>query len=347
MQQLLLDAARRGASDVHLAAGYGTTVRQHGELQVIDEHCLSGAEIEARLKTLCPDNKWAEFLQRFDVDFSLQLTDGETVHRFRVNYFRNSGTYGACFRIIPDVIPSFGWAGFPEALASRLISFRNGLVIVTGVTGSGKTTTLAMCIDKLCREGRQRIVTIEDPVEYLFGSTTGSLITQREIGMDVGGFGDGLRFALRQDPDVILVGEIRDRETAQMALSAAETGHMVFTTMHTRDARGAITRYADLFPQAVQGDIRSQLAMSLRAVISQHLVPCAQPGEKQALALEVLFNTLPVASAIRLGKIETIDNAIQTGRAEGMITLEESLRQLHMEGRITMETAEYFSKQGY
>ena len=153
---------------------------------------------------------------------------------------------------------------------------------------------------------------------------------------------DGLKYGLRQDPDVILVGEIRDRDTAQIALSAAETGHLVLSTLHTRDAKGAITRYLDLFPQNAQGEIRSQLSMSLRAVVSQHLLPGADPDAKQELALEILFNTSPVASAIRLGKIETIDTNIQTGAAAGMITLDESIKRLWRAGRITRETAEHY-----
>jgi twitching motility protein PilT len=162
------------------------------------------------------------------------------------------------------------------------------------------------------------------------------------VGLDVHSFADGLKFGLRQDPDVILAGEIRDQETAQVALSAAETGHLVFSTLHTRDAKGAISRYADLFPQEVQREIRSQLSFSLRAVISQHLLPSVHKGEKRVLALEVMFNNAPISSAIRFGKIESIDNNIFSGRAEGMTTLDDSLRRLLFDGRISRETAECF-----
>jgi len=174
----------------------------------------------------------------------------------------------------------------------------------------------------------------------VFPRAAHSIVTQREVGADVLTFADGLRAGLRQDPDVILVGEIRDRETAQMALSAAETGHLVFTTLHTRDAKGAITRYADLFPQDAQKDIRSQLAMGLRAIISQRLLPAPEKGAKRNLALEVLWNTHPIASAIRTGKVESIDNYLTTGREEGMVTFDESVRQLLKAGRITREVAE-------
>ncbi len=179
-------------------------------------------------------------------------------------------------------------------------------------------------------------------VGYVFPKTTASIITQREVGGDVASFADGLKYGLRQDPDVILVGEIRDRETGQMALSAAETGHLVFSTLHTRDAKGAISRYGDLFPQSAQGEVRARLAMSLRAVISQHLVPSGHDGIKRALALEILFNNAPIASAIRSGKFESIDTNILTGRADGMMTLDESVKRLLQAGKITRETADRF-----
>jgi twitching motility protein PilT len=244
--------------------------------------------------------------------------------------------------VIPAAIPDFAWAGFPETLARRLAHFRNGLVLICGVVGSGKTTSLAMLIHLLNQQGGYRIITIEEPVEYLFPKTAASIVTQREVDVDVQTFADGLKYALRQDPDVILVGEIRDRETAQMALTAAETGHLVCSTMHTRDARGAITRFSDLFPQGDQREIRSQLALSLRAVISQHLLPNVHRDEKRVLALEILLNNSAIAAAIRAGKVESIDNVILTSRSEGMVTLDESIKRLLREQRISKEIAERF-----
>jgi twitching motility protein PilT len=266
----------------------------------------------------------------------------ERTQRFRANQFRSGQSLGPCFRIIPSAIPDFEWAGVPFELADRLAHFRNGLVIVSGITGSGKTTTLAMIVNLLCQEGGYRIITVEEPIEYVLPKSTGSVVTQREVGDDVHSFADGLKYGLRQDPDVILVGEIRDRETAQMALSAAETGHLVFATMHTRDAKGAISRYADLFPQSVQFEIRAQLATSLRAVISQHLLPAMRPNQKRELALEIMFTNPAIASAIRFGKLETIDNYIVTGRADGMLSLDESVKRLLNASKITRETAEFF-----
>jgi twitching motility protein PilT len=178
-------------------------------------------------------------------------------------------------------------------------------------------------------------------VEYIYPRAAGCVLTQREVGTDVLSFADGLKYGLRQDPDVILVGEIRDRETAQMALSAAETGHLVFTTLHTRDAKGAISRYADLFPQEVQRDVRYQLAASLRAVVAQRLLPALERGAKRHLALEVLWNTHPIASAIRFGRLESIDNYLLTAREDGMISFDESVRQLLLKGEINRETAEH------
>jgi twitching motility protein PilT len=242
--------------------------------------------------------------------------------------------------VVPSTIPNFAWAEFPSALAERMAFVRDGLVIVTGATGSGKTTTLAMIINLINQAGGARIITVEEPVEYLFPRAANSVVTQREVGSDVLTFADGLKYGLRQDPDVILVGEIRDRETAQIALSAAETGHLVFTTLHTRDAKGAISRYADLFPQDVQRDIRSQLAMSLRAVVSQRLLQATQKGAKRHLALEVLWNTYPIASAIRQGKLESIDNYLITSRDDGMVSFDESVRQLLRAGKISHEIAE-------
>jgi twitching motility protein PilT len=259
-----------------------------------------------------------------------------------VNLFHSGQQVGACFRFIPAEIPDFTWAGFPVALAERLAGFRNGLVLMTGVAGSGKTTSLAMIVNLINRRGGSRIITIEEPVEYLFPPAANSLVTQREVGVDVRTFAEGLVSGLRQDPDVMLVGEIRDRETARMALSASETGHLVFSTLHSRDAKGAISRLVDLFPQTTQSEIRSQLSFSLRSVISQHLLPSITPGEKRELALEILFNNSPIASGIRQGKLESIDNNILTGAADGMRTLSDSVKQLQATGLISRETAERY-----
>jgi len=329
-------AVQGGASDLHLIAGHPPVLRLHGELTELPEPALTAEEIEPLFAAICPAGAFERLEAQKNVDFSF-AADGV---RFRANLFQSGRQLGACFRVIPGSIPNFDWAGFPLELADRLANLRDGLVVVTGPTGSGKTTTLAMIVNRLNRAGGYRIITVEEPVEYVFPKANNSVVTQREVGVDVLTFADGLKYGLRQDPDAILVGEIRDRETAQMALSAAETGHLVFTTLHTRDAKGAITRFPDLFPQDVQPQVRSQLALGLRAVVSQRLLPGLERGDKWQLAIEVLWNTHPVASAIRQAKIESIDNCLVTGRADGMMTFDESVRQLLKAGRISRAVAE-------
>ncbi len=342
----LATAVEAGASDLHIVPGYPPTLRVHGRLRQLDSSASTPDAIRGLLSPLCPAYAMGRFRAARNVDFSLELTVGGRPERFRVNYFLSNEQMGACFRVIPSAIPDFHWASFPEDLAQRLAHFRNGLVLICGVVGSGKSTTLAMLMNLLNQEGGYRIVTVEEPVEYLLPKTPVSVVTQREVGRDVHTFADGLKYALRQDPDVILAGEIRDRETAQMALSAAETGHLVVSTLHTRDAKGAISRYADLFPQAVQQEVRSQLAMSLRTVVSQHLLPSAREDEKRVLGLEIMFNNSAISAAIRFNKIESIDTVILTSRADGMRTLDESIKQLLREGRISRKTAERFVSPG-
>jgi len=338
----LQSAVEFSASDLHLVVGHPPVLRVHGELQPLTESILHMESLEPILLSACPPQFVDEFRSELNLDFATSIQIGDVKQRFRANYFFNHETIGACFRVIPATIPDFAWARFPADLADRLASFRNGLILVSGVTGAGKTTTLAMLIQKLNLAGGYRIITIEEPIEYLFPRVRNSVVTQREVGVDVHTFADGLKFGLRQDPDVVLVGEIRDRDTAQIALSAAETGHLVLSTVHTRDAKGAVSRFVDLFPQSVQHEVRAQLALGLRAVVSQHLLPSIEPGERRHLALEVMFNTSAIASAIRFGKLESIDNAILTGRSSGMITLDESIRRLLVDQKIDRLTAEQF-----
>lgn len=340
IREWLLYAIEVGASDLHLIVGYPPVLRLHGDLTELPEPPLNVDDGESMLRSLCPSAAKAQLQAQKSVDFSLSLMVNGRIQRFRANLFHTAKRLGACLRVVPASIPDLAWAEFPQPLAQQLAFLRDGLVIVTGSSGSGKTTTLAMLVNLVNRAGGYRIITVEEPVEYRFPRAANSVVTQREVGTDVLTFADGLKHGLRQDPDVILVGEIRDRETAQMALSAAETGHLVFTTLHTRDAKGGISRYADLFPQDVQKDIRVQLALSLRAIVSQRLLPAIKPGAKRHLALEVLFNTYPIASAIRTGKLESIDNYLLTSRGDGMVSMDESVRQLLRAGKISRTTAE-------
>jgi len=336
----LSHAVDAGASDLHLIVGYPPVLRLHGDLIELAEPPLAADEARELLSSLCPPESLARLEAQKNVDFSFGVVLGGRICRFRANLFHSSRHIGGCLRVVPIAIPDFEWAEFPLPLAQQLAFLRDGLVIVTGATGSGKTTTLAMIVNLVNRTGGYRIITVEEPVEYMFPRMANSVVTQREVGRDVLTFADGLKYGLRQDPDVILVGEIRDQETAQMALSAAETGHLVFTSLHTRDVKGAVTRYADLFPQDVQREIRAQLAMSLRAIVSQRLLPSTQKAGKRHLALEVLWNTYPIASAIRTNKVESIDNYLITCRADGMVSFDESIRQLLRAGKISREVAE-------
>jgi twitching motility protein PilT len=357
MHALLADAVRAEASDLHLLAGHAARLRIHGQLSAHGD-AVAGAPLAAMLRAVSPaataemiDENVHEAARRMgddlihDLDFSYQALLNDQQHRFRFNVFYARGTLGACVRMIPARVPSVEWSGLPPHIIGRCLGFHNGLILTTGVAGSGKSTTLAILLEHLIREQGCRVITVEEPIEYVHAFGDNALITQREVGVDVPSFAAGLKYGLRQDPDVILVGEIRDQETAQMALTAAETGHLVLSTMHTRDAKGAISRFTDLFPSGRTDEICAQLALNLRAVFSQHLLPSAVPGDKRVLALEVMFNNLPVASAIRANNLVAVGDAILTGKSDGMITLDDHLAEHVQTGRLdphlALETANH------
>ncbi len=341
---ILSAAVDREASDVHLVPGYPVTLRIHGRLVPAEEPALTAERVRVMIEAILPSRLAGRLDDGKNFDFSIALKHRGSPCRFRGNVYLAQGCWCACLRHVPETIPSFEWMCFPEGLAQRLVGHKNGLVIVTGVAGSGKSTTLAAMISLRCNQGSVRVITVEEPIEYVHTPSSTSMVTQREVGRDVDSFFDGLKFGLRQDPDIIMVGEIRDRETARMALSAAETGHLILATLHTQDAKGAITRLVDLFPHEAQDDVRAQLALSLRSVVSQHLLPPAREGDKRALALEILHVNQPVRIAIKFGKIDSIESAIQTGRRDGMVTLDDELQRLLQEGRISLETAKRFAK---
>ena len=344
LEGILRSAQQREASDVHLVPGYPVSFRVHGRLVDDGGAVLEARQVRSLVESILPSRLQGRLDELKNVDCSLSFDcDGRSC-RFRANVFVAQGQWCACLRHVPDEIPTFAWMGFPEGLANRLLAHTNGLVIISGVTGSGKSTTLAALINVLNKRGGVRVITVEEPIEYVHTPAGSSMITQREIGRDVDSFYDGLKFGLRQDPDVILVGEIRDPETAAMALSAAETGHLILATMHTKDAKGVVTRLTDLFPRDRQDDVRTQLALSLRSVVSQHLLTAATEGEKRVLAIEVLHVNHPVRAAIKFGKIDSIESALQTGKRDGMVTLDDSLSRLATEGRISVETARRFAK---
>ncbi len=336
-------AVEREASDVHLVPGSPITFRVHGKLEPTGG-ALTADRTRQMIESVLPERLAGQLPERKNLDFSLAIEHDGKPRRFRASVYLAQSDWCACLRQVPTEIPSFEWMGFPEGLAQRLLSYPNGLVIITGVTGSGKSTTLAALINILNQKGGCRIITVEEPIEYVHPHVSSTLITQREVGRDVDSFFDGLKYGLRQDPDVILVGEIRDRETAQMALSAAETGHLILTTMHTRDAKGAVTRFVDLFPHAAQDDVRTQLSLSLRSVVSQHLLPPATGKGKRVLALEMMHVNNPVKVGIKFGKIDSIESAIQTGKRDGMLTLDDDLQRLVTAGRLSLDTARRFAK---
>lgn len=341
---LLRAAIERDASDLHLVPGYPPTLRVHGKMQPTGDDPLQVHEVRRMVEHMLPERLRGRLGERKDYDCSVPLAHNGRQHRFRANIYLSHSQWCACLRHIPGEVPSLDWLGFPRDLAERLVGYGNGLVIITGAVGSGKSTTLAALIHLLRQDAHKRAITVEEPIEYAHQPGRGGMVTQREVGRDVDSFAEGLKYGLRQDPDVLAVGEIRDRITAQMVLSAAETGHLILSTMHTRDAKGALTRFVDLFPSEVHDDVRRQLAMSLRSVVTQFLLPPADEGEKRVLALEVLHANMPAQIAIRLGRIETVESVIQTGKSKGMILLDDDLQRLVLEGKINHETARRLAK---
>ncbi len=351
LQTLLADTVRAEASDLHVLGDERPRIRVHGQLQSFGSAIANDA-LADMLASVCPpsirDNidsdarKAADKLGEsfsHDLDFSFESEVDGALQRYRVNVFYAHGRIGACVRVVPGTVPTAEWAGLPQDVIKRVVGFRNGLVLVTGVTGSGKSTTLAVILQEIIKNSTSRVITIEEPIEYVHGYGDNALITQREVGVDVYSFAAGLKYGLRQDPDVILVGEIRDRETAQMALTAAETGHLVLSTVHTRDAKGAVSRFTDLFPRERSDEICAQLAVNLRMVLSQHLLPHAQPNQRRVLAYEVMFSNLPVTSAIRSNNLVAIGDAILTGKSDGMITIDEVLIEHLQAGKLDLATA--------
>lgn len=341
---LLAQVVRTGASDLHMLVGSPPTLRLHGRLRALDTGALTSQQITQMMTSAMQALVRERFEHKKDLDFAIAASVGGQSVRFRANVFRSQGNVGACLRLIPSAIPSFEWMGIPPYVPARIVALHGGLVLITGITGSGKTTTLAGLVQALNQAGHRRIITIEEPIEYTFESAPNSLISQREVGVDVDSFAEGLKYSLRQDPDVILCGEIRDRPTAQMAISAAETGHLVLSTLHTQDAKGALTRLIDIFPPDQHQDVRGQLALSLKFVLTQHLLPNMNPAERRVLGLEILVVNDPVRAAIRLNKLESIETLLQTNRKLGMQTLDDSLAALACSRQISAETAHRYAK---
>lgn len=325
---LLQSAVIEGASDLHLTVGQPPVLRLHGDLVRMDLPRLTPVDTSEMFDEVVPDWQRDNFNELGEVDFSLSFPG---IGRFRVNAFRQRGTIGIACRLIPQAIPSIDSLGLPPVV-EELTNRRQGLILVTGPTGSGKSTTLAALIDKINRERAEHILTIEDPIEFLHRHQR-SIVNQREVGADTKSYANGLRAALREDPDVILIGEMRDLETTQAAVSAAETGHLVLATLHTPGAAETVHRILDIFPPYQQQQIRTQLALVLQAVISQQLLRRAdRPG--RVMAAEVLVVTPAIRNLIREGKVHQINSMMQAGAQFGMQTMEQALQNLYQRGLI-------------
>lgn len=324
---LLSETVRRAGTDLLLVPGAPPTLRRNGRLEPLPGTDPLGAS--DALDLLGPSLDTARrrrFLETGVVDLSLLAG---RLGRFRVNLHRTRGGSAAALRVLPRNVPAFSELGLPEALAERVRASR-GLVLVTGPTGSGKTTTLASLVDRINRTEHRHVVTIEDPVEYEHPHVL-SIVEQVEVGGDAPGFAEALVAALRQDPDVILVGEMRDAETARTVLTAAETGHVVLTTLHTNDAAQTVNRVLDLFPGPQQGQVRQQLSLALSAIVCQQLVP-RRDGTGRALAVELLLATDAVRAHVRRGSFHQLHGELTLGRRFGMVTMEESLARLVQAG---------------
>lgn len=331
MLDLLRQAMALDASDLHLTVEVPPVVRVHGALRPLAGPPLTPRQTQDLLFSILSDGQRRRFEEAGEIDFSYSV---HGVGRFRVNGYRQRGTIGVAIRLIPAEVRSFEDLGLPPILAD-LARRPKGLILVTGPTGSGKSTTLAAMIDLLNSEQALHILTLEDPIEYLHRHKR-SIVNQREVGTDTASFAVGLRAALREDPDVILVGEMRDPETMATALTAAETGHLVLATLHTVDAAQTVDRIIDSFPPHQQAQIRIQLAGTLVGIAAQLLLPRAD-GTGRVLAMEILVATPAVKNLIREEKTHQIPSAIQTGARHGMRSMEASLRDLYQRGLIRQE----------
>jgi twitching motility protein PilT len=332
---ILMEVVDRRASDLHLSAGAHPTVRIRGRLSPLEDYpVLSDTDTrEVVYSILTGDQR-----QRLETDWQLDFAYSIPGHaRFRVNAYYQRGAIGAAFRLIPFGLTSIDELGLPASVHDFTRRPR-GFVLVTGPTGSGKSTSLAAMLDEINRTREEHIMTIEDPIEFLHAHKK-CLVNQRELGSDAQSFADALRAALRQDPDVILVGEMRDLDTISTALTAAETGHLVFATLHTQDTAQTIDRIIDVFPPEQQGQVRVQLSVALEGIITQQLLPTAD-GAGRVAATEVLVPTPAVRNLIREGKTHQIYSVLQTSSAQGMQTMDTSLATLVREGKITQKIAE-------
>ncbi len=338
MADLLKGMVARGASDIHLQAGAAPHLRLDGELVAYEGvPMLTPEQTEQIALAMMTEGQRELFRHRHELDFAFTIP---SVARFRCNVFRQRGSVGVVMRVVADAIPSFEALGLPPAVVSELASQPRGLVLITGPTGSGKSTTLAAMVDFINRRYPKNVITIEDPIEFLHQNRQ-SLVIQREIGLDTTDFVDALKYAMRQDPDVIMVGEMRDKATVEAALTAAQTGHLVLSTLHTLDAIRTVNRVIDFFPPHERQQVRILLAESLLGILSQRLLPRAD-GPGRQLANEVLVNTPLIRDYIKdETKTALIKDALMQDNLRGMQTFDQHLVELYLSGAITLEDAVY------
>lgn len=337
IEDLLKELVEKKGSDLHISNALPPVARIDGKLVRLDYDPLTPEGVEALLFPMMSNEQRRRLEQEWELDFSYGV---EGIGRFRVNFYKDKGCYAAAFRTIATKVPQLEELGMPP-IVTTIADKPRGLVLVTGPTGSGKSTTLAAMVDYINRTRAEHILTIEDPVEFVHTSKV-SIIHQRELGMDTRSFANALKSALREDPDIILVGEMRDHETIALALTAAETGHLVFGTLHTSSASQTIDRIIDVFPEGQQQQIRVQLANSLVAVFAQTLLPKRQPDgsrKGRVMAQEIMVVTPAIANLIRESKAAQIYSTIQTSSGAGMQTLESSLAELFKKGLVTIEDA--------
>jgi twitching motility protein PilT len=328
------------ASDVHITVGVPPIFRISGELKGFGKEKVTKDQTASMAKAIMSDEKWEEFQNNGEIDFSYSIPG---FSRFRVNAFNQRGSVGISIRMIPTKIPNIDDLNMPQVVRD-MTKKPQGLILVTGPTGSGKSTTLASMINYINQTMSKHIITLEDPIEFVHNHGK-SIINQREVGADTKSFNNALRAALRQDPDVILVGEMRDLDTISIAITAAETGHLVFGTLHTQNAPSTVDRIIDVFPPNQQEQVRVQLATVLVGVISQRLLPTIDKAGRRA-ATEILVNNSAVANLIRNEKIHQIVNVMQTSKATGMHTLDMDIQRLIDTGQVSAEIAEPFLTEG-
>jgi twitching motility protein PilT len=336
--ELLALAQRRGASDLHLAAGQPPLLRVDGEVRSMNDELLTAPRVGDMIASIMNEKQQREFEELLEIDFSYALP---RAGRFRVNAFNQMSGPSCVFRTIPSEVPTLEQLSTPKVL-KEICAERRGIVLVTGPTGSGKSTTLAAMVDYINQTRREHILTIENPIEFVHTSKQ-CLINQRELGRDTLGFSQALRSALREDPDVILVGEMRDLETIRLALTAAETGHLVFATLHTSSAAKTVDRIVDVFPAAEKDLVRTMLSESLRAVIAQTLLK--KIGGGRVAAWELMIAKPAIRHLIRENKVAQIRSVVQTSRSEGMQTLDQSLEHLIHEGLISVQEARRYAEE--